>query len=348
VLEDGVIEALDSEHLARVMAPKVDAAINLHELAAGVRLIFFSSAAGTMGGPGQANYAAANAFLDALAHHRRAEGLPAISLAWGAWENATGMTGSLSESDRSRLGRLGVVALSDAQGLELFDIAGVADRPTLVPMRLDASALRAQASAGMLPAMMRSLIRSPLRRNSTAQHTLATRLAATPESEWPTITLGLVKEHVAVVLGHDTPNTIEPNRGFTELGIYSLDAVELRNRLGHATGLKLPVTVIFDYPTPLAVTEHLLRKLSLSDIAAKPDPREVEIRRVIASIPVSRLQGSGLLSILLDLADSEDVETDGQPASHTSDPTARAEDMDIDSLVAKALEGSDADSERGL
>ncbi len=257
VLEDGVIEALDSEHLARVMAPKVDAAINLHELAAGVRLIFFSSAAGTMGGPGQANYAAANAFLDALAHHRRAEGLPAISLAWGAWENATGMTGSLSESDRSRLGRLGVVALSDAQGLELFDIAGVADRPTLVPMRLDASALRAQASAGMLPAMMRSLIRSPLRRNSTAQHTLATRLAATPESEWPTITLGLVKEHVAVVLGHDTPNTIEPNRPFKELGFDSVGAIRLRNHLTRAAGLQLPTTLVFDYPTPSAVAEHL-------------------------------------------------------------------------------------------
>ncbi|HWX46141.1 MAG TPA: SDR family NAD(P)-dependent oxidoreductase, partial [Solirubrobacteraceae bacterium] len=269
VLDDGVIGSLDAERLARVMAPKVDAAINLHELAGAAKLVLFSSAVGTLGGPGQANYAAANAFLDALAHHRRALGMPALSLAWGAWERASGMTGALGDADRSRLGRLGIVPLSDARGLALFDSARAMDHPVLLPARLDAAALRAQARVGVLPALMRGVIRAPTQSTAGAHRALATRLAEAPEAQWPTLVLQLVAEHIAGVLGHASGEAIDATRGFKEHGFDSLGAVELRNRLERATGLKLPATLVFDYPTPSAVAEHLLRKLSLGAAAAE-------------------------------------------------------------------------------
>jgi NADP-dependent 3-hydroxy acid dehydrogenase YdfG len=145
VLDDGVITSLDSERLAKVMAPKVAGAINLHQLTSDLkpsRFIMFSSAAASLGSPGQANYAAANAFLDTLAHHRRAHRLPAISLAWGAWEKTVGMTGALDEQDRSRLTRAGMASLTDQQGLQLLDHALTIDEPHCVSPRQLASCPR--------------------------------------------------------------------------------------------------------------------------------------------------------------------------------------------------------------
>ncbi|HWX45336.1 MAG TPA: type I polyketide synthase, partial [Solirubrobacteraceae bacterium] len=261
VLDDGVIEALDGERLARVMRPKVDAAINLHKLTEEMELaefILFSSAAATLGSAGQGNYAAANAFLDALAHHRRAMSLPGLALAFGAWDRATGMTGALSETDRARLARLGMIPLSDEQGLELIDVARVAEKPLLLPMRLDTVALRAQGEAGVLPALMHGLIEVPAR-GADAEGSLARRLAGAPESEWDAIVLELVRGHVSAVLGHESAEAIDARRAFKELGFDSLGAIELRNRLHQATGLTLPSTLIFDHPTPLAVARYLRR-----------------------------------------------------------------------------------------
>ncbi len=264
VLDDGLLESLDEERLDRVMVPKVDAAINLHELTehAGLtEFILFSSAAATVGSPGQSNYAAANSFLDALAAYRRAKGLPAMSLAWGAWEQSTGMSGALTESDRARIARVGFSSISDEEGLELFDIARRMNESLLVPMRMDMGALRAQAKAGMLSAVLRGLVRMPARRVSDAGGSLARRLAEAPESEWDAIVAELVRSHVAGVLGHDSAAAIDPERAFKELGFDSLAAVELRNRLNQASGLKLPSTLIFDYPTSSAVAGYLRSKV---------------------------------------------------------------------------------------
>jgi acyl carrier protein len=215
-----------------------------------------------MGNPGQGNYAAANSFLDALAAHRATSGLPGISLAWGAWEQATGMTEALGDADRARLARLGISPLSETQGLELLDIARTIPRPLLVPMRLDSSALRAQAKAGMLPRILQGLIRMPTRRAADGEGALRRRLAGAPESEWDAIVLGLVREYVAGVLGHASPDAIDPQRAFKELGFDSLAAVELRNRLSQATGLKLPSTLIFDHPSPAAVAKLIHAKVA--------------------------------------------------------------------------------------
>jgi acyl carrier protein len=248
VLDDGVIESQDGERLARVLAPKVDGAINLHELTGKAELILFSSAAATVGSPGQGNYAAANAFLDALASYRRAQDLPGVSLAWGAWDQASGMTETLGESDLARLARVGILPLSAEQGLELFDVARTLDAAQIVPARLGTAALRAQAKAGMLPAVLQGLIRMGTRRASEAKGSLAARLGGSPESEWDGIVSELVRGHVAGVLGHDSPEAIDQQRAFKELGFDSLAAVELRNRLSQATGLKLPSTLILRLP----------------------------------------------------------------------------------------------------
>ncbi|MFB7919339.1 type I polyketide synthase, partial [Streptomyces sp. NPDC056061] len=266
VLDDGIIGSLTPERLGRVLRPKVDAAWNLHELTEGLDLsvfVLFSSAAGVFGGAGQANYAAANAFLDALAQHRRARGLAGSSLAWGLWAaESGGMAGELDEAETARLRRGGIVALTAERGLELFDAATRTDEALLVPMPLDLAALRAQAGAGMLPPLFRGLVRVPPRRAAQGAATapsgaLGRQLAGISEAEADRIVQDLVRVHVAAVLGYTGPEEVDPQRAFSEVGFDSLTAVELRNRLGAATGVRLPATLIFDYPTPAALARYL-------------------------------------------------------------------------------------------
>ena len=266
VLDDGVIESLTDERVERVMRPKVDAALHLHELTQGLELsefVLFSSAAGLFSGAGQGNYAAANAFLDALAQRRAACGLAGQSLAWGLWEQESAMTSGLGESGRARIERLGVAALSAEQGLELFDSARSAGEALLVAARLDRSALRSQARLGVLPALLGGLVQASARgeRAAGAGGSLARRLAGVPESEWDALILEVVRTQVAGVLGHDSPTRVDPERAFKDLGFDSLSAVELRNRLMRATGLRLPATLAFDHPNCHAVTK-LLRALA--------------------------------------------------------------------------------------
>ncbi len=258
VLDDATIESLDVERLERVMRPKAEAALHLHELTKDRDLaafVLFSSSAGVLGAPGQGNYAAANAFLDALAHHRRAQGLAATSLAWGWWGEATDMTADLGEADLARARRTGIAPFSNERGLELFDVAMGTGEPLLVPVRLELAALRAQARAGMLQPLFRGLVRIPARRALSGS--LAQRLAGLPEAEREGHVLELVRSQVAAVLGHPSPEMVAPGRAFKELGFDSLTAVELRNRLGQATGLRLPATLVFDYPNAASVARHL-------------------------------------------------------------------------------------------
>jgi NAD(P)-dependent dehydrogenase (short-subunit alcohol dehydrogenase family)/acyl carrier protein len=339
VLEEGDIESLDGERLRRGMASKVDAAINLHELTAELglsELILFSSFAGIMGSPRRASYAAANTFLDALAHYRRAQGLPARSLAFGLWESVafdlweTGMSGEFSEAERARImERLrraeGLLPLSDEQGLELIDIARGTERAMLVPARLDSGALRSLAKAGMLPQVLHGLVRQSARRSADAGSSLARKLAEAPESEWQAIVLELVKSHVAGVLGHDSTDAIDPKRPFKEAGFDSLAAVDLRNRLGQATGLRLPATLVFDHPTPAAVAEFLRTRVDVG--GEKRSGIDKELKRLEAmllsiwrndetrkqAIPHLRLFSIRLQSLLTGGSDAEST-SDGRSA----------------------------------
>ncbi|HYI81475.1 MAG TPA: type I polyketide synthase [Thermoleophilaceae bacterium] len=264
VLDDGVVEQLTAERLDVVMAPKVDAAWHLHELTADLgleRFVMFSSVAGVLGAPGQANYAAANVFLDGLAAYRHGLGLAATSLAWGAWEQS-GMAGDLDDAGRARLGVIGA-PLSDADGLDLFDVASRVDEPLLVPVPFDFAVLRPLARMGVLPPLLSGLVRVPARRASGGDGgALARRFAEVPEEEWDAVALELVVGHVAAVLGHESTAAVDPSRAFMDLGFDSLASVELRNRLAQASGLRLPATLVFDYPTPVAVAGLLRERVA--------------------------------------------------------------------------------------
>ncbi|HYZ80416.1 MAG TPA: type I polyketide synthase, partial [Solirubrobacteraceae bacterium] len=330
VLDDGVIETLSPQQLERVLRPKLDAAVHLDHLTRDVReFVVFSSAAATLGNAGQANYAAANAFLDALAQHRRARGLPAVSLAWGPWGDSGGMSGALSDSDRSRMARAGMAPLPERDGIELFHRGRAGTEAVLLPLRLDTGALRAQARAGTLPPLLRGLVRPPTRRTANAAATLAQRLADTPANERDHVVLELVRAEVATVLGHSSPEAVEPERAFKELGFDSLGAVELRNRLGVATGLQLPSTLVFDHPSPKAVAGYLRSRIDGRRGEGDDDAR---IQQAIASIPIARLQQFGLLDTLLELADST--------AEPVSEPERGIDDMDLEELVQSALRHS--------
>ncbi|TMC04076.1 MAG: SDR family NAD(P)-dependent oxidoreductase [Chloroflexi bacterium] len=281
VLDDGVIESLTPERLDRVMRPKVDAALHLHELTADQPLtafVLFSSVAALVGSPGQANYAAANATLDALAQRRRAAGLPATSLAWGLWADTAGMAGTLAEADLARLERSGLAPLPTALGLELYDQATRMDAALLAPVRLDLGALRARAQAGMLPALLRGLVRVPPRRAREAE-SLARQLAGVAEADRERVVLQLVQAQVAAVLGHASPRAIDPERAFSELGFDSLGAVELRNRLTQASGVRLPSTLVFDHPTCAAVARLLLAEVG-GAVTVESPPIDEDLERL--------------------------------------------------------------------
>ncbi|MFG2019283.1 type I polyketide synthase [Actinomadura geliboluensis] len=266
-LDDGVVGALTPDRLDTVLRPKADAAWHLHELTRDLDLagfVLFSSVAGTVGTPGQAGYAAANRFLDALAEQRRAEGLPARSLAWGLWAEASGMTGHLDAADLARMARGGVLPLPTDQGLALLDAALTTDTAVPVPARIDANAFRGRDRAGV-PAVLRGLVRTPARRTATGATGPAdwpARLAALSPEERERALLDLVRTHTAAVLGHAPGERADGDRAFKELGIDSLTAVELRNRLTAATGLRLPATLVFDHPTPTALASRLRAELT--------------------------------------------------------------------------------------
>jgi acyl transferase domain-containing protein/acyl carrier protein len=297
VFDSGSIDSLDGERLSRVLTPKVDAAINLHELTkqAGLReFVLFSSVSGTLGSPRLGSYAAGNAFLDALARDRRAQGLPGVSLAFGMWDRATGFSDMLSDADRAGIAERvrrseGLIPLSDGQGLELFDMARAVDQATLVPAHLDMGVLRGHAQTGILPAVLRGLVRVPIRQASDVGGSLARRLAAAPESEWEDIVLELVTGHVAGVLGYSSSEAVDPQRDFKDLGFDSLAAVELRNRLNQATGLSLQPTIIFDHPTTAAVAE-LIAKQAAQMRSQEGTARKDERLGIISELIVQALE----------------------------------------------------------
>ncbi|WP_455709607.1 type I polyketide synthase [Micromonospora echinofusca] len=265
VVDDGVISSLTPERVDRVLRPKVDAATNLHELTGDLTaFVLFSSASGVLGGPGQGNYAAGNAYLDALAQHRRANGQPAVSLAWGRWAQA-GMAEQLTEADLRRMSRSGVGALSAEEALALFD-AALSHRGMVAPIRLDHRALRERAVAGMVPPLLRGLVRVPAKRAADADagavDALRQRLAGRDAEEAEAILLDLVRTHVAGVLAYPDPGAVAADRPFNELGFDSLTAVELRNRVNAATGLRLSATLVFDHPTSNALAAHLRAELA--------------------------------------------------------------------------------------
>ncbi|MEV6196135.1 type I polyketide synthase [Streptomyces sp. NPDC051920] len=279
VLDDGVVQALTEDRLDAVLAPKTHGAWHLHELTEHLELsafVLFSSIAGVLGTPGQANYAAANAFLDGLAQARRARGLAAGALAWGFWAERSDMSADISEADVQRLQGRGVRPLSSQEGLALFDAALAAGRPVLVPALLN---LRAGAAAQTGSPLLRTLARTTAAPGGPAspQNTdvpLAQQLGSLPADEAQSVLLDAVRTQTALVLGHADTGRVAPAVTFKTLGIDSLTALELRNRLAAATGLKLPATLVFDHPTPTAVARFLGTRITPDPGAAQQSPAD--------------------------------------------------------------------------
>lgn len=336
VIDDAVIASLTPERIDTVLRAKVDAAWNLHELTRDLNLtafVMFSSIAGTVGGPGQANYAAANTFLDGLAAHRTAMGLPAVSMAWGLWEQASAMTGNLGAADQARLRRGGLIAMSSSEAMELFDLALAAGAPALIPARLDMAALRKQSDHGGLPALFSALVTGTSRRQvdndlaaARSKSALAQRLYGLSEHDQRDVLQHLVQSHIATVLGRPAADDIKPDLAFTDLGFDSLTAVELRNRLKAATGLTLSPTVIFDYPSPAALAEFLMLQINPEPTTAESaDAAEQTLRAALQKIPLSVLRDAGLLDTLLELAN---------PDSQRKDAAADSiDEMDVETLL---------------
>ncbi|AGP60413.1 hypothetical protein M271_45230, partial [Streptomyces rapamycinicus NRRL 5491] len=271
VLDDGLLTSLTRERVELVLRAKVDAAWNLHELTSGMDLsafVLFSSAAGVLGNAGQGSYAAANGFLDALAAQRRARGLPAVSIAWGLWEERSELTQHLSPDD---LARAHAVPMPTSQALDLFDAALAADEPMVLAAPLNP---RAWSDAGHLPPVLRDLVRPRIRRATEATDApesasaLGHRLATVDRSEWDQVVRELVRNHIAAVLRHASAQSVDTSRTFQEIGFDSLTAVELRNRISAATGVRMPATAVFDYPTPQALAEYLLAEVLGKDSGA--------------------------------------------------------------------------------
>ncbi|MEU4924884.1 type I polyketide synthase, partial [Streptomyces parvus] len=346
VIDDGVITALTPERLDTVFRPKVDAALVLDELTRDLDLsvfVLYSSAAGTFGSPGQGNYAAANAFLDALAQRRRAAGLPATSVAWGGWAESSGMTAHLGASDLQRMSRGGGVELTSEEGLEVFDRAWRDPAPVLVAAKLDFMTLQAQAAAGSVHSLLRGLITT--RRQTTqpqrpAGPRLAEQLAATSPARQEEFLLDVVRREVAATLGHASGGQVDADQGFSDIGFDSLLAVELRNRLTELTTLRLPATLVFDHPTPRRLARFLLEELrpesnGTHDVAGRED----EFRRMLATTPMARFEELGLMHTLMALLDEQgsDAAATAAVAEQHQDSTSLIREMGVDDLIARAM-----------
>ncbi|MGW0957715.1 type I polyketide synthase [Streptomyces gelaticus] len=263
VLDDGVLTSLTTEKLDRTLRAKVDAALHLHELTDGLDLsafVAFSSIAGTLGSAGQAGYAAGNAFLDGLMERRRATGQPGLSVVWGLWEGSGGMGSGLTDTALARMARTGVAPLPVKHGLAMLDAALRRDVPVAVAAEWNADGLRARSAAGTLPPLLRSLV--PASAPTPAAAAPASVRVPAPRPARPAGDLmEVVRREIATVLGHTSVEAVDIHGVFDQIGFDSLTAVELRNRLTKTTGIKLPATFIYDWPTPTDLVDHLHTQL---------------------------------------------------------------------------------------
>ncbi|MFD7629880.1 type I polyketide synthase [Streptomyces sp. NPDC059851] len=292
-VDNGVIETLTPEQVTAVLRVKVDATRHLHELTRDLgndlsAFVLFSSFAATFGAPGQGNQAPGNAFLDAFAEHRRAAGLPATSLAWGPWDTAVGDDSAAAD----RMRRHGILAMRPDRTLAALRHALDRDETTLTVVDMDWKRFTLAFTADRARPLLLELPEARRVIDSTERESaedpsggvpLSRQLAGLPDVEQERLLLDLVRTAVAAVLGHADLTAVEAGRAFKELGFDSLTSVELRNRLGAVSGLKLPASLVFDHPTPAAVAAYL-RAGIVPDAVAGGAPLLGELDRLEAAL----------------------------------------------------------------
>ncbi|MBM7172951.1 SDR family NAD(P)-dependent oxidoreductase, partial [Streptomyces sp. G44] len=359
VLADGVLSSLTPRRVDEVMRPKVDGLAHLDALTRDADLtafVTFSAAGSVLGSAGQGNYSAANTVVDAFAEYRRAQGLPAQSLAWGLWDLSAGMAalGDLTADERRRLRRAGMLSVTAGQGLALFDAATGSDEAVLVPARLDLAGLRTLGPDEPVSELLRGLVRHPARRAAAGTGTgtgtervagsgIQERLAAADAAERRRILLDLVRGTVGAALGFADGSAVQPQRGFLELGLNSLTAVEVRNSLGTATGKQLPVTVMFDYPSADQLADFLVERLTPRDVRPAPATVHGDLDRIEATLAADDLSErereavtSRLQELLAKFADGDG--DGGDPGrSALADQLAHASDDDLFDIIDKGI-----------
>ncbi|MFJ2444616.1 type I polyketide synthase, partial [Streptomyces sp. NPDC087658] len=289
VLDDGVIEALSPERFAGVWAAKVDAAVHLDDLTAELAeplslFVAFSSVSGSWGSEGQGNYAAANAALEALVERRRARGLVGSCVAWGPWAGA-GMAAGEVLADRLR--RMGAEPMDPVAALRVLGQVAAEDEGLLTVLEVDWERFLAAFTVGR-PSLLFDEIPQvqAARRVESAVGTVASagtasigsRLSGLSEEDQRRLLLGLVREQAALVLGHTSGDAIVPGRPFKDLGFDSLTAVQFRNRVNAVTGLTLPPSLVFDYPTPDALAGYLWTEAAgISEVVDRVQPPAVPL-----------------------------------------------------------------------
>ncbi|MET8573172.1 SDR family NAD(P)-dependent oxidoreductase, partial [Streptomyces sp. NPDC004783] len=344
IADDGVLGSLTPDRIERVMAAKADAAWHLHELTRDADLAMFtlfSSASGVLGSPGQAGYAAANTFLDALAAHRRARGLAAQSLSWGLWARRSAISGHLTDTDLARVARSGMVPLGDEHGLRLLDEArDRGGRAHAVPLPLSPGHRHTHPLLAHLGEPTRPA-RAAARAGDVSAPSvpLTERLRELSAEEQRRMLLTLVREQAAAVLGHDSTESIGARKPFKELGFDSLTGVEVRNRLGAATGVTLRATAVFDFPTPAALADHLWEALRPDDGAGEP-PIITDLARLeaaLAQAPDSGDLRDEITARLEDILWSWRDKAQGRPVAQEDDDLAAATDDEMFALIDEEL-----------
>ncbi|MEU2401730.1 type I polyketide synthase [Streptomyces pseudogriseolus] len=289
VLDDGTLLTSDSDQVRRVMGPKAEAALLLDELTRDTDLsafVLFSSLAGTVGSPGQGVYAAANAVLDALAERRRAEGLPATSIAWGPWAGA-GMAAAAGDRRRGQGAVTPLAPETALSALEALLDAGTVTRLVVAAdwNRFVPAFTAARPSALLTPLSPAAPTTAPGQAASaheadTATGSLRFRVASLPREAGIRLVLDEVRSRAAAVLGHTGPEQVGPERAFRDLGVDSLIGVELRNVLAAGCGVPLPATAVFDHPTPQALATHIYGTLREGIEAEDAQPGQAAVTPV--------------------------------------------------------------------
>lgn len=305
IVEDGILLQQDWARFAKVLSPKMQGVWNIHQLAQGMTLDFlvlFSSASSVLGSPGQANYAAANAFLDAFASYRQAQGFPCLSINWGAWEN-TGMTAALDDQYQGYWAKRGMGAMPPELAVEAFGRAlehRTASQVVIMPV--DRTRI-GQVTSPLFKEITRGL---PAHVNGhqqvETQPELLRRWSETAPNRRRKLLLEFIRDEVIRVLGLRSSQVIDPRQPLNELGLDSLMAVEMRNALSAAVAVSLPATVLFDYPTSDALADYLMKHVPAleQEDAAEVVPAAEERKDVEELREISDEEAEALLLAELD------------------------------------------------